>query len=253
MITGPCKLIPNDMIEKYTMNGQIPILKYYIEEAVMDEQRYNRSLWTPDVVNKFLHLYNIDTIRVGQHEHEMYPGIAKIFMNAFLNHFSKKSNVAVIGSIDPWIESMCLNFGCSSVTTVEYNVPKCSDSRIKVLKYEEFAKKDSPEYDIIVTYSSVEHSGLGRYGDPLNPDGDYETMQTIKRSLKKDGLLFWGAPVGSDALVWNAHRIYGKVRLPYIFKGFEDVNWYGASKNILSSNMKPGDFEQPLIVLKHKE
>ena len=28
------------------------------------------------------------------------------------------------------------------------------------------------QFDVVFTYSSVEHSGLGRYGDPLNPAGD---------------------------------------------------------------------------------
>ena len=31
-------------------------------------------------------------------------------------------------------------------------------------------------FDLIVTYSSLEHSGLGRYGDSLNPWADLITM-----------------------------------------------------------------------------
>ena len=32
--------------------------------------------------------------------------------------------------------------------------------------------------DFIVTFSSMEHSGLGRYGDPLLPFGDLEVPYT---------------------------------------------------------------------------
>ena len=34
-------------------------------------------------------------------------------------------------------------------------------------------------YDAVVTYSSVEHAGLGRYGDPLDPDGDVAAMAPL--------------------------------------------------------------------------
>ena len=34
----------------------------------------------------------------------------------------------------------------------------------------------SKRYDGLVTFSSVEHSGLGRYGDALNPWGDLIAM-----------------------------------------------------------------------------
>ncbi len=32
------------------------------------------------------------------------------------------------------------------------------------------------KFDIMVSFSSLEHSGLGRYGDELNPWGDLITM-----------------------------------------------------------------------------
>ena len=40
-------------------------------------------------------------------------------------------------------------------------------------------------YDVIISYSSLEHSGLGRYGDYLNPNGDLETMDEIYNHLTK--------------------------------------------------------------------
>jgi len=27
-------------------------------------------------------------------------------------------------------------------------------------------------FDMVFSFSSIEHDGLGRYGDPLNPNGD---------------------------------------------------------------------------------
>ncbi len=32
------------------------------------------------------------------------------------------------------------------------------------------------QFDAMISFSSLEHSGLGRYGDPFNPWGDRITM-----------------------------------------------------------------------------
>jgi len=35
-----------------------------------------------------------------------------------------------------------------------------------------FLNNELGHFDGVITYSSLEHSGLGRYGDALNPWGD---------------------------------------------------------------------------------
>uniref|UniRef100_A0A914XVS8 DUF268 domain-containing protein n=1 Tax=Panagrolaimus superbus TaxID=310955 RepID=A0A914XVS8_9BILA len=84
------------------------------------------------------------------------------------------------------------------------------------------SKKDDyyGKFDFIVSFSSIEHSGLGRYGDPIDPIGDIREMNKIHCMLKPKGLLFLGFPVGVDKVVFNAHRIYGRIRLGMMFEGF---------------------------------
>ena len=55
----------------------------------------------------------------------------------------------------------------------------------------------------------VEHVGLGRYGDPLDPDGDLKAMAELRRVLAKGGSLLFVVPVGKPCIRYNAHRIYG--------------------------------------------
>jgi hypothetical protein len=38
----------------------------------------------------------------------------------------------------------------------------------------------------------VEHDGLGRYGDPINPFGDLESIARARCLLKHGGILFLG-------------------------------------------------------------
>jgi SAM-dependent methyltransferase len=55
----------------------------------------------------------------------------------------------------------------------------------------------------------VEHVGLGRYGDPLDPDGDVKAIRELKRVVAPGGNLLFVVPIGgSPRLMFNAHRIY---------------------------------------------
>jgi len=91
----------------------------------------------------------------------------------------------------------------------------------------------------------------------LDPNGDIKTMDSIYNNLKKNGKLIWGAPVGKEAIVWNVHRIYGKIRLPLLFKKFKELEWIRYNKTeclngickTLRTNGNEGIYEQPVVVL----
>lgn len=55
---------------------------------------------------------------------------------------------------------------------------------------------------------TVEHVGLGRYGDNIDPNGDLIAISELKRVLKRGGDLLFVVPVGKPMLQYNAHRIY---------------------------------------------
>ena len=97
-------------------------------------------------------------------------------------------------------------------------------------------------YDAVISYSSIEHSGLGRYGEPLDPTGDIDTMNIIKRKLKPKGICLLAVPRDSvDYIAWNAHRVYGPIRWPMLIHQFNNIKQYPT----------PGD--QPLTVLVNNE
>ncbi|WP_373515189.1 DUF268 domain-containing protein [Persicitalea sp.] len=56
---------------------------------------------------------------------------------------------------------------------------------------------------------TVEHIGLGRYGDPVDYDGDLKAMRELARVLAPGGSLLFVTPIGNEAKIcFNAHRIY---------------------------------------------
>lgn len=54
----------------------------------------------------------------------------------------------------------------------------------------------------------VEHIGLGRYGDPIDPEGDLKAIKELKRVLAPGGSLLFVVPVGKPRIQFNAHRVY---------------------------------------------
>ena len=78
-----------------------------------------------------------------------------------------EKSILVIGSTRPWIESILLSQGAKHITTLEYNPYPSDHPRITTISPDEFFKlvvsKKAPIFDAMVTFSSIEHSGLGRY------------------------------------------------------------------------------------------
>jgi len=65
----------------------------------------------------------------------------------------------------------------------------------------------------------VEHVGLGRYGDPLDPDGDLKAMAQLARVLAVGGSLLFVVPIGQPRIMFNAHRIYSYRQVVDAFPG----------------------------------
>jgi len=68
----------------------------------------------------------------------------------------------------------------------------------------------------------VEHIGLGRYGDPIDYDGDLKAISELKRVLQPDGNLFFVVHMGKVARIqFNAHRIYTYDQISEYFSDLE--------------------------------
>jgi SAM-dependent methyltransferase len=65
---------------------------------------------------------------------------------------------------------------------------------------------------------TIEHIGLGRYGDPIDPDSDIKACDELSRVLAPGGQLIFVTPVGKKAVIeFNAHRIYTYERVLELF------------------------------------
>lgn len=67
----------------------------------------------------------------------------------------------------------------------------------------------------------LEHVGLGRYGDPLDPLGDLKAIKELCRVLSPGGDLLIVVPVGAARIQYNAHRVYGHREFLSHFSGLD--------------------------------
>ena len=85
------------------------------------------------------------------------------------NEYIKDKVGMVLGTQVPWAEAGLLTYGAKEVITVEYNKIDSSHPQVKTIHPTEVAKSyiETPhkfqKVDFILTFSSLEHDGLGRY------------------------------------------------------------------------------------------
>lgn len=63
-------------------------------------------------------------------------------------------------------------------------------------------------FDSVSSLHAIEHFGLGRYGDKLDPGGWRKGIENLGRLLKPDGRLYFSVPIGPMRIEFNAHRVF---------------------------------------------
>ncbi len=87
---------------------------------------------------------------------------------------------------------------------------------------------------------TVEHIGLGRYGDEIDPDGDLKAIRELQRVVAEQGNLLFVVPVGRcRRLHFNAHRIYTYDMITEYFDTFELVNFAFIRSIVGNDEYKP--------------
>ncbi len=232
--------IPPELLNAYTLNGQIPLDDWYIDGT---QAPSSERVFTITELNELM--------EKAKKREVNYYGDTDNYLYAALDAFPVKGlDCAIMGTQIPWYESICITFGANSCTCIEYWKTRSEHPAIKAITPDDY-DKNPVQFDAALAISSFEHDGLGRYGDPLNPNGDLQAMQKMKRILKKNGLLFLAVPVAKDKLVWNAHRVYGRIRLPLMFENWEIIGAYGFSEQLLDIDTGKNGPYQPVFVLRN--
>lgn len=132
------------------------------------------------------------------------------------------------------------------------------DVPIKNLKFIKADLIDSPDslfvklnnfYTSISCLHTIEHFGLGRYGDAIKVDAYKIAIKRFSKFLKKNGLLYLSFPIGRPRIEFNAHRVFSiremldefklnNLKVLQIFLISNDGHTKVSSKNLLLKDFK---------------
>ncbi|TRY73027.1 hypothetical protein TCAL_01895 [Tigriopus californicus] len=216
----PPKTIPGFLRDGFTYQNRVQVRPSYRDDS---KGKRHTLIWTEDEVAKLRSSLQRNELR-GNY------GIAQVKnIQAHLREHMNitDQHVLIVGSQFPWLEVIALEAGAKRITTLEYVPIESRHPQIKTIVPKDFALKflngTLGQFDAMMSFSSFEHSGLGRYGDGLNPYGDLITMARVWCVLRDGGMVLIGVPTGPDVLVFNLHRIYGPVMYSHLFANFEQV------------------------------
>jgi hypothetical protein len=247
-IMNVAKIAPRDPPAKlkdwYTMGGRADFQTWYFN----DEQQQNSAekyIWGRTVMQDFMDQPNICGGYNQTHCDYMIKKHAKWISNL---------SGIVVGSQSPWAEAALFNAGARKIVTIEFrhvvtDYPNYSGQLPSEVAKIYLASK-WPGVDFAFSFSTLEHDGLGRYGDELNPFGDLESLARIRCLLKPGGILFLGVPFAPEAVIWNAHRLYGRERVALMLLGWDVLDIAPADCDMDSEEARGSFACQPIVVLR---
>jgi SAM-dependent methyltransferase len=133
----------------------------------------------------------------------------KIFENKPARHVDVGSKADLIGTISQFVPTTMVDIRPLTVTLPELSFVKGS---ILELPFK------NGEVSSLSSICVIEHIGLGRYGDPLDPFGSEKAAKELVRVLARDGSLYISVPIDNENKVYfNAHRAFTRVYILKIF------------------------------------
>lgn len=221
----------------FTAKGRIPVI---FEQR--DSRRKKRIVIKQGEYEKMFHSFECG-------EFKYYEETGKLLLDACKNIDFIGKSVVVFGLIACNCEALAIWKGAKIVYVVDYNTPISEHPNVHPMSTEEYLKKNI-QVDIGISISSFEHDGLGRYGDLIFPDGDFQAMRIAKEMIKPSGLLILSVPIGPDCITWNSHRIYGPIRLPQLMTGWTITSSLGFTTTLFQT-IDVGLYIQPIFILQN--
>lgn len=230
----PPSQIPEDMRSAFTCGGTIPVSYWYLNNASQVPRK---------VLPEILEIFS----KKAKSREWSYHGELDGYVFQALDSLKdlKGKQVCLMGAQIAWYEGVLLSYGAHPFVIGNRPI-QTADTRVKYVTRDQFVENPRT-FDFVMSVSNTDSRGLGSYGEPLNPNGDFEEMKFFKKILNPGGKLLLSIPIGPDALVWNSHRIYGWKRLKQLLKGWKPIRYYGFKRANLDN--EPGYHYQPVLLL----
>lgn len=139
-------------------------------------------------------------------------------VDGFITHLlSAKIHVVLLDIRPFWVMLPDLDFICTDATLLD----NISDNSL----------------DSLSALCSLEHFGLGRYGDPIDPYACFKCFDAIQRKMKRGGLVYISVPIGKEHVEFNAHRVFAASTIVECFSGMELLEFSSCFRDEFDENI----------------
>jgi len=215
---GPAQTsIPHHLLKDFSLDGSASIASRYFNNATV-----NQVHWGKSQVDEFVALAAEGRLP-GDYGVAVTNALRAVLPKASL---LRGGRVLVIGSREqPWIEAVALEAGAEAIVTLGSVAVGITTDHPKIeailpAEYQRRFLDGSLGVFATVIAFELEHAGLGRYGDELNPWEDVLEIARARCVTAVGGSLVIGVTPGKDEVIFNQGRRYGPERLPYLLTGW---------------------------------
>lgn len=128
------------------------------------------------------------------------------------HHYDIGSSAKTMGILSQFVPITIVD-----IRPIELKLPNLYFQKGSIL---ELPFKDN-SLEIISSLCVVEHIGLGRYGDSIDPFGSEKSIKELQRVVKVEGIILFSVPVDSENKVYfNAHRAFTRDYVLHLFDNF---------------------------------
>ena len=139
-----------------------------------------------------------------------------------LRNLPPEGKILDVGSTGSQLPVMlaCLGYHVWTIDVRDYEYAGLRDNLHSVVG--DIRRTSFPDrfFDVVIAVSTVEHVGLGRYGDPIDVEGDRNAIKEVKRVMTSDGILLITVPFGKR-FTTSLHRVYDEETLLLLLEGFD--------------------------------
>lgn len=213
------------------INKTLNTLRYYRPESIRyrKSQRGNYELFKKSFPGRVIYYNVVDNSKTG-HSLRNEEAAQYAFVSNQLYKI-KPQSILDVGSHIGWL------YGVGS-----YYKIKTLDIRGKPIKLDseenfvgsaECLPFSDASQEVVTSICSLEHFGLGRYGDEIDPFGDIKAIAEVYRVLRGGYYIFTTfVTTGDTYIIFNARRVYSLKEIRKMLKGYklETEQFFSMSK-----------------------
>ncbi|MBU0750999.1 MAG: DUF268 domain-containing protein [Gammaproteobacteria bacterium] len=142
--------------------------------------------------------------------HQAVWAIRKIFQAGPLRHVDIGSDVNFVGMLTAVVPVTFVD-----IRPLELTIPNYEGLNGSIL----FMPFPDASVESLSSLHVIEHIGLGRYGDPVDPKGSLKAAREVVRVLAPGGHAYISVPLGRPRVQFNGQRIFDVPQILSMFAG----------------------------------